>query len=130
MENSIRGNGMPIKKPWRVACSPSSSLPKYFNKQCDSSHEHVHCAGSCTLKTQGYTPEVVKQVHVSLNADMNPKADHPRWESGSFVCVEVPTSNVDLDCFDVLPGIEHNREVATPAPSAASCDWNPTDLFT
>ena len=67
----------------------------------------------------GYTPEVDKQVHVSLNADMGSKAKHPRWESGSFVCVEVPTSNVDLDCFDVLPGTEHDEEIATPAPCAA-----------
>ena len=117
-----KGDGMPIKKPWRVACSPNSSLPSYLCKRCDGSHQHVHCAGAYTLKTQGYTPEVVKQVHVSLNADLNPKAQHPRWEQGAFICVEVPVSSVDLDCFDVLPGTEHEGRVAATALDAALCD--------
>ena len=82
----------------------------------------MHCAGSYTLKTQGYTPEVVKQVHVSLNADLNPKAQHPRWEQGAFICVEVPVASVDLDCFAVLPGSEHEGRVAATALDAALCD--------
>ena len=62
-------DGYPINKPWRVACSPNSSLPKFLNLKCDRSHIHTHCAGSYTNKTQGYTPKIVSLVHKSLNYD-------------------------------------------------------------
>ena len=68
-----RGDGGLINKPWRVACTPNSSLPKFLCKRCDRSHSHVHCAGNYTKKTQSYTAEVVQKVHQSLNYDM--KAD-------------------------------------------------------
>ena len=61
--------GMPINKPWRVACSPNSSPPRFLNKKRDRSHQHTHCAGSFTKGTQSYTPEIVRQVHRSLNFD-------------------------------------------------------------
>ena len=50
--------GMPIKKPWRVACSPGSSLPSYLNRRCDGSHEHTPCAGVNTVTTQDYTDSI------------------------------------------------------------------------
>ena len=87
-----RDDGKPIMKPWRVACSPNSSLPRYLNLRCDGSHVHCICQGSYTLRTQSYTPKIVEQVHVSLNADMDPKSKHPRWQTGAFLCVEVPAS--------------------------------------
>ena len=97
-----RGDGELIKKPWRVACSPNSSLPQFLCKRCDGTHRHVHCAGAYTLKTQGYTPEVVKQVHMSLNADLNRKPHYTAdWDDGAFICIEVPTGTIDLDSFSV-----------------------------
>ena len=45
--------GVPIKKPWKVACSPNSSLPTMLNKKCDHSHHHTPCAGANTLGMQG-----------------------------------------------------------------------------
>ena len=62
--------GAPINKPWRVACSPNSSLPKFLNKKCDRSHEHTPCAGRNTLGTQGYTDEICKIIHQSISHDI------------------------------------------------------------
>ena len=55
-----RDTGMPIQKPWRVACSSNSCLPSMLNRRCDGSHDHTPCQGQNTLLTQGYTPEIVK----------------------------------------------------------------------
>ena len=65
-----RDAGMPIQKPWRVACSPNSCLPSLLNRRCDGSHDHTPCQGQNTLLTQGYTPEIVKIVHQSINQDI------------------------------------------------------------
>ena len=62
--------GMPIQKPWRVACSPDSCLPAMLNRRCDGSHEHARCEGRNTLLTQGYTPEIAKIVHKAIVADI------------------------------------------------------------
>ena len=62
--------GMPIQKPWRVACSPRSCLPKLLNRRCDGSHKHTPCAGQNTLLTQGYIPEIAKIVHQAIVADI------------------------------------------------------------
>ena len=62
--------GMPIQKPWRVACSPNSCLPTLLNKRCDGSHDHTPCAGVNTLLTQGYTPEIAGIVHKSIVLDI------------------------------------------------------------
>ena len=62
--------GMPIQKPWRVACSPGSSLPALLNRRCDGSHDHTRCEGKNTLLTQGYTPEIAKLVHKAIVADI------------------------------------------------------------
>ena len=62
--------GMPIQKPWRVACSPNSSLPTLLCKRCDGSHDHTRCEGQNTLLTQGYTPEIAKIVHQSIIRDI------------------------------------------------------------
>jgi len=62
--------GKPIQKPWRVACSPSTSLPGLLNRRCDKSHDHTPCAGQNTLLTQGYTPEITDIVHQSIVRDI------------------------------------------------------------
>ena len=72
--------GMPIQKPWRVACSPNSSLPSLLNKRCDGSHDHTPCAGVNTLLTQGFTQDIVNVVHQSIVHDiaaLNKKAAQP-----------------------------------------------------
>ena len=65
-----RDAGMPIQKPWRVACSPNSSLPHLLNKKCDGSHTHTPCQGQNTILTQGYTPKIVELVHKSITDDI------------------------------------------------------------
>ena len=65
-----RDAGMPIQKPWRVACSPNSCLPNLLCKRCDGSHDHTPCAGANTLLTQGYTPEIANIVHQSIVRDI------------------------------------------------------------
>ena len=65
-----RDEGMPIQKPWRVACSPNSCLPGMLDKRCDGSHDHTPCAGQNTLLTQGYTPEIAGIVHQSIVRDI------------------------------------------------------------
>ena len=67
---SGRDAGMPIQKPWQIACSPNSSLPSLLNKCCDRSHDHTPCAGRNTLLTQAYTPEIAKIVHTSIRRDI------------------------------------------------------------
>jgi hypothetical protein len=62
--------GTPIQKPWRVACSPGSSLPQLLNKRCDGSHTHTSCAGPNTLLTQSYTPAIADLVHRSIVVDI------------------------------------------------------------
>ena len=62
--------GTPIQKPWRVACSPNSSLPSMLCRRCDRSHDHTPCAGPNTLLTQGYTEEIVAIVHQSIVRDI------------------------------------------------------------
>ena len=62
--------GTPIQKPWRVACSPGSSLPQLLNKRCDGSHTHTPCAGPKTLLTQAYTPAIAELVHKSIVTDI------------------------------------------------------------
>ena len=65
-----RDAGIPIQKPWRVACSPNRCLPNLLNKRCDGSHDHEPCQGQNTLLTQGYTPEIVNMVHRSIVQDI------------------------------------------------------------
>ena len=62
--------GMPIQKPWRVACSPNSSLPTLLCKRCDGSHDRTRREGQNTLLTQGYTPEIAKIVNHSIFQDI------------------------------------------------------------
>ena len=65
--------GQLINKPWRVACSPNSSLPKFLNKKCDGSHDHTPCSGVNTLGTQGYTDMICGLVHQSICHDNKEK---------------------------------------------------------
>ena len=67
---SGRDAGMPIQKPWRIACSPGSCLPSLLDKKCDGSHDHTPCAGQNTLLTQGYTQKIVDIVHQSITQDI------------------------------------------------------------
>ena len=64
--------GMPIRKPWRVACV-NSCLPGFLNKLCDGSHEHCPCEGSNTRPTQAYTKQIAEVVHNALAHDVRIK---------------------------------------------------------
>ena len=66
---SGKDSGMPINKPWRVACL-NSSLNNVLNKKCDKSHTHTPCEGNKTKGTENYTPEIAKQFHVTFKADV------------------------------------------------------------
>ena len=85
---------MLINKPWRVACSPGSTLPEILCKRCDRSHEHARCQGVYTRDTQSYTEDIVNIVHKSISKDVNRHA-------GSFVCAEIVSSH-DLSFNDAL----------------------------
>ena len=87
-----RDAGMPIQKPWRVACSPNSCLPTMLNKRCDGSHDHTPCAGQNTLLTQGYTPEIVQIVHQSIVRDiatMNRESKDVQYAGRAILCVGI-----------------------------------------
>ena len=120
--------GMPIKKPWRVACSPNSSLPSLLHKRCDRSHEHTRCAGVNTLATQGYTEAICKLVHQSICHDI---AKLGMTDAGSHKIACVAESheahgseggNVSgAACAVALAfGIDSSTDAATPS-SPASC---------
>ena len=112
--------GMPINKPWRVACSPNSSLPRFLNKKCDRSHQHTHCAGSFTKGTQSYTPEIVKQIHRSLNFDCV-KEGGTCNDPSCLVGMEHSTSELDLSAFRVvlrLMQLQPARNVLRPRVSS------------
>ena len=65
--------GMPIKKPWRIACV-NSSLPDVLNRTCDKSHKHCPCESRNTRPTQAYTPEIARVVHQVLADDAKVRA--------------------------------------------------------
>ena len=98
-----RDAGTPIRKPWRVACSPGTSLPTLLSKRCDGSHDHTPCAGQNTLLTQGYTPEIVDIVHRSITRDIATMNAARRQEDGgydaarSLTCKGRAVLNVGID---------------------------------
>ncbi len=104
-------SGTPIKKPWRVACSPGSSLPRFLNRTCDGSHEHTPCAGANTLSTQGYTDEICALVHQSIRHDLGrlgrASAKGPKIEV-ALVAIASPECN----------GARQSRGKAAPAVCA------------
>ena len=58
-------DGMPIKKPWRIDTNVSS-MRQYLAHVCDGSHVHTPCAGSQTKRTEGYTDQLVAQIHLAF----------------------------------------------------------------
>ena len=64
-----KGKGLPIKKPWRIACV-NTCLPELLNKTCCGTHQHTPCEGKDTLHSQGYTVEIVKVIHQAINRDL------------------------------------------------------------
>ena len=123
--------GMPIRKPWKVACSPGSSLPRRLCKKCDGSHNHVRCEGQNTLLTQGYTPEIVKVVHQTIVADIaaaNGKTakrdDKGGVENGSVVSYAGRSIvSVEIDEMDELTAVAvlAEQDAAEGVGEAAEC---------
>ena len=58
---------------------------------------------------------MVEQVHKSLNADLNRKCAN--WENGAFLCIEVPTAEIELNSFDV----HASKTLAADEPAHAMC---------
>ena len=115
-----RHDGDFIKKPWRVACTPNSSLPSFLNKKCDGTHHHTPCQGSYTKKTQCYTPPIAKQVHRSLNYDME-KDGLDNDTACCFVGIEASASRLDYDP-SLLPMVQG---IATACPIVDSLESLP-----
>ena len=82
-----KDKGKCIRKPWRIMCSPNSSLPRFLNLKCDFSHEHARCAGCNTKFTQSYTEGIVKCIQQSLSFDLRSSS---RDQRGRAVCCCVP----------------------------------------
>ena len=60
-----RTSGMPIRKPWTIATSMKEMC--LLGLRCD--HEpggHAPCAGADTKATEGYTDELVIQLHAAV----------------------------------------------------------------
>jgi len=61
-----RVSGLPIRKPWRIACSDSRMAEALDRVRCPGKEAHpVHapCAGSDTKTTENYTPYMAELVH-------------------------------------------------------------------
>ena len=97
--------GMPIKKPWRVACSPGSSLPSYLNQRCDGSHEHTPCAGVNTVATQGYTDDICKLIHKSISADIRKVLNTADDVEPQITCVSTNVEQEGLTGSHETPGL-------------------------
>ena len=54
--------GVPIKKPWSLACNVSM-VRDALHKTCDGQHKHAPCAGRDTRETEGYTDLLADKVH-------------------------------------------------------------------
>ena len=54
--------GIPLKKPWTIA-STSATFERLC-RACDGRHAHVPTQGVDTRLTEGYTPELAKQIHL------------------------------------------------------------------
>ena len=92
-------DGLPIKKPWRVACSSNSSLPSMLNKHCNHTHvKHALCAGAYAKGTQHYRESVVKIVHHSLKRDARMSGVFDA-RACSFLCFELSASSINHDMF-------------------------------
>jgi len=104
--------GTPIQKPWRVACSPGSSLPQLLNLRCDGSHTHTPCAGHNTLLTQAYTPAIADLVHRSIVTDI--AMANKRARTQATAAPSACTLHYGGRSF-TLVGIEEMEEVAALA---------------
>ena len=65
MSHVLKTSGMPIRKPWTVATTiKEMSLP---GRKCDhKASEHAPCAGADTKTIEGYTDELVTQIHAAV----------------------------------------------------------------
>ena len=108
-------DGMPIKKPWRIDTNVSS-MRQYLAHVCDGSHVHTPCAGSQTKRTEGYTDQLVAQIHplVSLSiADRLPTLQQCPLSASCLVLVS-------------LTGPAPNLSFALP-PLLAVQPWRPRE---
>ena len=60
-----RTSGMPIRKPWTVATTMTEL--SLLGRRCDhKASDHAPCAGADTKTTEGYTDELVTQIHAAV----------------------------------------------------------------
>ena len=58
-------SGMPIRKPWTIATSMKEMC--LLGRKCDHKQGgHAPCAGADTKATEGYTDELVIQLHAAV----------------------------------------------------------------
>ena len=57
--------GVPISKPWTVA-STHTQILNVLAKPCDKTHNHTPCQGADTTRTEDYTPDLVRSIHIGL----------------------------------------------------------------
>ena len=54
--------GVPIKKPWRIATN-SPTIGRAFSTKCDGSHSHTICEGGDTRQTENYSRRFADAFH-------------------------------------------------------------------
>ena len=60
--HATRSMGKPIREPWTTATS-APQLHRLRRGYTHLPHEHAPCAGSDTRLTEGYTDELVHELH-------------------------------------------------------------------
>ena len=76
-----------IKKPWRISATSRALHAALHGRLCNKDHEHTPCQGQDTKRTEEYTEEMVKAIHVawrkhshSLNKGANRCTSDPKGD--------------------------------------------------
>ena len=118
---SAKHRGMPIKKPWKVACN-HPLLIQMLRRTCTCESKHAPCAGSETSATENYTTDLAEQVHKVLDyIRSNELWSHRVGSSGQRSSPEVTSAAPSAPAVLMAPKTyaEPDAKRSRPAASAA-----------